>query len=289
MYRQSFNEATVTELNAVRSLIREALLAAVDASLQTSDSISTVGTLLFARDVSLPNESLPGEYAQMLQSLDSVNFDQLRAFKVNVPKKIDAPVVARRGSATVPVAARTRTEMLAGVLAAVATIETDRGSGSGFFVSGSGDLVTNAHVIEGATRIRVRTASKDVFLATMVRTDGVLDIALLRVAGYDGAFLKLATSDDAVVGADVIAVGSPLGLEGTVTRGIISARRTLGGVPVIQIDAAINPGNSGGPLLTEDGVVVGVNSWKIRPGRAESLGFAVTASAVRKVLGALLP
>jgi serine protease Do len=136
----------------------------------------------------------------------------------------------------------------------------------------------------GATRIRVRTSSQDVYLATVVRSDTEMDLALLRVSGYSGAFLPVAEDDQAGVGTDVIAVGSPLGLEGTVTRGIISARRTLGGVPLVQIDAAINPGNSGGPLLAEDGTVIGVNTWKLRPQGAESLGFAVAASAVRRLI-----
>jgi serine protease Do len=130
--------------------------------------------------------------------------------------------------------------------------------------------------------------SKRTRFAWSSKTDAQFDLALLRVSGYSGPFLTLSETDDAAVGTDVIAVGSPLGLEGTVTRGIISARRNIAGVPVVQIDAAINHGNSGGPLLTEDGRVVGVNSWKLRPDKAESLGFAVAASAARKTVGPYL-
>ena len=115
---------------------------------------------------------------------------------------------------------------------------------------------------------------------TVVKSDSAVDLALLKISGYTGTFLTLAPTDDAAVGTDVIAVGSPLGLEGPVTRGIISARRTMDGVSVVQIDAAINPGNSGGPLLTDNGMVIGVNTSKFL--RGESLGFAIATSVVQK-------
>jgi serine protease Do len=94
---------------------------------------------------------------------------------------------------------------------------------------------------------------------------------------------------DAVeVGQDVIAIGSPLGLEGTVTRGIVSGLRSLGKIPLVQIDAAINPGNSGGPLLDASGQVIGVNTLKLRPSTAESLGFAIGVDHVKALFGSLL-
>ena len=90
--------------------------------------------------------------------------------------------------------------------------------------------------------------------------------------------------DTVEVGHDVIAIGSPLGLEGTVTRGIVSGLRSLGRVPLVQIGATIHPGNSGGPLLDASGQVIGVNTLKLRPATAESLGFAIGVDHVKAVL-----
>jgi S1-C subfamily serine protease len=143
-------------------------------------------------------------------------------------------------------------------------------------------LVTNAHVVAEGQSIKVSTRTGDAFLASIVATDSVSDLALLRIKGWSGPHLEFANENEYDVGHDVIAVGSPLGLDGTVTRGIISAKRSADGVKLLQIDAAINPGNSGGPLVDERGRVVGVNAWKIRNERAESLGFAVSVETVLK-------
>lgn len=178
--------------------------------------------------------------------------------------------------------------MLNTALDAVVTISAGASGGSGFFVGTSGFVITNAHVVEGASKIIVRTRSKETFLATVMKLSLDDDLALLQVRGSSVSGLRLADSDSAEVGADVIAVGSPLGLEGTVTRGIVSALRRLGDVPLIQIDAAINPGNSGGPLLNEAGQVIGVNTLKLRPQSAEALGFAISANHVKAVFAALL-
>lgn len=284
-YSQALGNARAEDLDTIRGVLREALLGIADATPPGAEGLQTLGTVLLAIDSSSAGDVLPEEYAQALSALRRASLDNLRTLKVDIVRKPAVAALAARPSPspTVP-----RAEMVKTALDAVVTIETASGSGSGFFISSTGDLITNAHVVDGADRIRVRTSSKDVYLATVVKIDTQSDVALLRVSGYSGPFLVLAETDDAAVGTDITAVGSPLGLEGTVTRGIISARRTLGGVPVVQIDAAINPGNSGGPLLAEDGSVIGVNSWKLRPERAESLGFAVAASAVRKVVAPYL-
>ena len=88
---------------------------------------------------------------------------------------------------------------------------------------------------------------------------------------------------------DVVAVGSPLGLSGTVTRGILSAVRRVDDQTFLQIDAAISPGNSGGPLLSEDGQVIGINSWRIRPDLGESLNFAIAINDAKDLFRAFLP
>lgn len=152
-----------------------------------------------------------------------------------------------------------------------------------------GLLITNAHVIEGASKIIVRTRSGESFLARVVKLSLADDLALLSVQGAEVRGLPVAADGDVEVGMDVIAVGSPLGLEGTVTRGIASAIRRFGNVAYLQIDAAINPGNSGGPLLSDRGEVLGVNTWKVPAKVSDSIGFAISIAHVRQVFGTLLP
>ena len=137
--------------------------------------------------------------------------------------------------------------MLDGLLDAVVTISAGGRGGSGFFIGSNGLLVTNAHVVEGAAKIIVRTRTKESFLANVLKLAPQDDLALLTVSGAHVKGLRLAEADHTEVGVDVIAIGSPLGLEGTVTRGIVSGLRKFDGIPYLQIDAAINPGNSGGP------------------------------------------
>jgi serine protease Do len=173
-------------------------------------------------------------------------------------------------------------------LRAVVTIETESGSGSGFCVGSSGLIMTNAHVVIDASKITVRTQAGDTFLARLVKVVEDADLALVQIPAQDLPELQLGGDEPPPVGSDVVTMGSPLGLQGTVTRGILSGIRRGGGVTLLQIDAAINPGNSGGPLLTDDGKVIGVNSSRMRPSDVESMGFAVAISEARKAFGSLL-
>ena len=284
MQTAAFAGATADQLDGVRRVLREGLVGRIDAMGPGGDPMELLGTLAIAQSFAKASENVPPEYSEMLKAINAATLQTVRTIKVAFPKAPAPKAVAPKlttAAKTVP----SRTDMLKVAMQSIVSIETEAKSGSGFFVSSSGDIVTNAHVIEGANRIRVKTASTDVYLATVVRSDPAIDLALLRISGYSGPFLTLTMTDDAAVGTDVIAVGNPLGLEGTVTRGIISAKRTIDGVPYLQIDAAINPGNSGGPLLAEDGTVLGVNTWKVRSSTAESIGFAVSSGTVRKVLG----
>ena len=179
--------------------------------------------------------------------------------------------------------------MLREALPAVVTIETQEGVGSGFFVSRDGLVLTNAHVVEGARRIAIRTQNEDRFLARVVSLSAPYDLALLRVEGTIGSVLTLGDSDLVDVGIDVVAVGSPLGLSGTVTRGILSAIRKADDMTFLQVDAAISPGNSGGPLLTEEGQVIGINTWRIRPDLGESLNFAIAINDAKDLFRSFLP
>jgi serine protease Do len=164
--------------------------------------------------------------------------------------------------------------------------------GSGFVVRADGLIVTNRHVIVGARSMQVEFAGGRKVSARLVGADAATDIALLRVSAGPLPALRLGTSTKISVGDPVIAIGDPLGLGQSVSAGIVSARgRTLEADPYIdflQTDAAINMGNSGGPLLSTDGVVIGVTSAIFSPsGGSVGLGFAIPAETVESVLSEL--
>jgi hypothetical protein len=169
----------------------------------------------------------------------------------------------------------------------VVTIEASNGSqmvfGTGFFAA-PGVVVTNRHVIEGAASVRVKFSNGQTNSGSVKATAVDADLALVRVDNVTGPqpLLQLADAHPLPAGADVLAIGSALGLQNTVTRGIVSAVRVIGGVRHIQTDAAINPGNSGGPLIDGSGRVVGINTWKITSG--QSLGFAIAIEHAKKLL-----
>jgi len=172
---------------------------------------------------------------------------------------------------------------LESTLEGVVTVRTQRAQGSGFLVSPDGLVITNHHVIAGGGPVRVDTKSRGAFAARVIRQDESSDLALLQIEGRGLPFLPLATNKSARPGADVYAIGSPLGLTGTVTKGIISAVRPTSSVTYLQIDAPINEGNSGGPLVLMNGRVVGINTWKI--GKQEGLNFAIAIDEIYRRLG----
>lgn len=139
-----------------------------------------------------------------------------------------------------------------------------RGTGSGFIISADGLILTNHHVVEGADEIKVRLTDKREFKGKVLGSDPKTDIAVVKIDAKDLPVLKMGNSDNLKVGEWVAAIGSPFGLDNTVTAGIVSAKsRKLPDdqfVPFIQTDVAVNPGNSGGPLFNMDGEVVGINS-----------------------------
>jgi S1-C subfamily serine protease len=171
------------------------------------------------------------------------------------------------------------------------------GTGSGFLWDGAGHVVTNAHVLEGATAATVNLADGRAFNARLVGRDVAHDLAVLRIEGEAlPAPLGLAPPEPPLVGSRVLAIGNPFGLDWTLTTGIVSALdRELpsqDGVAIrglIQTDAAINPGNSGGPLLDAAGRVVGVNTAIYSPsGGSAGIGFAVPAATVGRVVPQLI-
>ena len=181
------------------------------------------------------------------------------------------------------------------------------GTGSGFVINSSGYILTNNHVIapvaSGGGTLRVTLNNGDVYDATIIGRDASYDLAVIKIAANNLTALQFGDSDKVAVGDPVIAIGSPLGLSGTVTLGIISAKNrpvTTGEsaadssfINALQTDAAINPGNSGGPLVDSTGAVIGVNSAIASLGSTSQtgsigLGFAIPINQARTTANQLI-
>jgi putative serine protease PepD len=176
--------------------------------------------------------------------------------------------------------------------------QTESAEGSGFVYDSKGDILTNQHVISGATSINVTFWNGDVYKAHLVGSDSSADLAVVKVSAPSSVLhpLTLADSGDVQVGDGVVAIGSPFGLAETMTSGIVSAldreitspnQFTIGGA--IQTDAPINHGNSGGPLLNASGQVIGVNTQiQSDSGGSDGVGFAVPSNTIRSVAAQLV-
>jgi serine protease Do len=163
-----------------------------------------------------------------------------------------------------------------------------RGEGSGFIVSADGIILTNAHVVDGAQKVTVKLTDRREFEASVIGADAKSDVAVLKIDARDLPVTRLGDPRTLQVGEWVVAIGSPFGLENTVTAGIVSAKgRSLPDdtyVPFIQTDVAVNPGNSGGPLFNMRGEVVGINSQIYsRSGGYQGLSFAIPIDVAMNV------
>jgi S1-C subfamily serine protease len=176
-------------------------------------------------------------------------------------------------------------------------LEIPKGSGSGFVWDEQGHVVTNYHVVSGASRVRVTLPDQSTWSATVVGESQERDLAVLKVSAPAGRLppLLVGESKDLEVGQKVFAIGNPFGLDQTLTTGIVSGLgrqlRTESGVmqDLIQTDAAINPGNSGGPLLDSAGRLIGVNTAIYSPsGASAGVGFAIPVDAVQRVVPQLI-
>lgn len=169
-----------------------------------------------------------------------------------------------------------------------------RGIGSGFITSSDGLILTNAHVVEDADNVTVVLKDGRRLQGNVLGADSVTDVAVVKIQATGLPIVKIGNSDNLLAGQWAIAIGNPLGLDNTVTQGVISAtQRSIAdlGVPTervdfIQTDAAINPGNSGGPLLNAESEVIGMNTATIRG--AQGLGFAIPINTAQRIAAQLI-
>lgn len=172
--------------------------------------------------------------------------------------------------------------------------QTQRGAGSGFIVSSDGLILTNAHVVDGAESVTVTLKDGRAIDGEVMGKDNLTDMAVVKIEAEDLPIVEFGDSEALQIGEWAIAIGNPLGLDNTVTTGIVSAtgRNSMQigvgdkRIDFIQTDAAINPGNSGGPLLNSRGEVIGINTAIIR--NAQGLGFAIPINAARDVAEQLI-
>ncbi|MBJ7289371.1 trypsin-like peptidase domain-containing protein [Williamsia sp.] len=189
------------------------------------------------------------------------------------------------------------TELAAGrIVPSVVQVTAGRSAGSGFAIDSMGHVITNHHVIEGQDSVTLRLSTGRQVPARVIGSDPAADIAVLEIRGSAPAAARLGTGVPLRTGESVLAVGSPLGLSGTVTAGIVSAvdrrQTTVGAGGMIQTDASINPGNSGGPLVNLDGEVVGVNTAIATYGGQRSgnigIGFSVPIDRAMQVANRII-
>jgi Do/DeqQ family serine protease len=172
--------------------------------------------------------------------------------------------------------------------------QVERGTGSGFIVSSDGIILTNSHVVDGADSVSVVLKDGRTFQGKVMGIDSITDMAVVKIQAENLPTVTFGDSDNLQIGEWAIAIGNPLGLDNTVTTGIISATgRSSSQIGVgdkridfIQTDAAINPGNSGGPLLNANGEVIGINTAIIQ--RAQGLGFAIPINTARNIAEQLI-
>ena len=208
----------------------------------------------------------------------------LKPVRETPPSPTDVVVPADASATSSPLTDASRQDVVRAVMPAVVTIEAGQSTGSGFFVSAE-TVLTNRHVVGSASSVRVRFSNGAQSSGYVSSTASDADLALVRVEQPPASHptLRLAPARTVQTGEEVLAVGSALGmLQGTVTRGIVSAVRTSGGLTLVQTDAAINPGNSGGPLVNRSGAVVGITTAKMSA--AESLGFAIATDHARRLI-----
>ena len=207
------------------------------------------------------------------------------AMKASQAAKNVAPTVAAR-----PGAPDSLEDVISRAMPAVVRVETSGGFGSGFFVTPD-TILTNVHVVSSNASVTIRRLDGTTLSGRVETTAPELDIAVVHISDPDAnqPTLRMGSGMQARAGQEVIALGTPFGLQNTVTRGIVSAVRQVGGITLVQTDAAINPGNSGGPLLNRSGEVIGITTMGMRSSVAQGLSFAIAIDYARSLLAGQHP
>ena len=243
-------------------------------------SVDRLGYFLYAADLARGTPSQSAFEPGMIIARGSLlgGTKQIQSFEVpsNVPSLTEVEISDSRDEN-----ADAQQPNVESFIEGVVSIETDSGVGSGFFITPGCLVLTNNHVVNGADTIVVKSSTKRLYIGKVLEHDVRRDLALLNVGAQGCHYLKLGDPAQTRAGQEVYAIGNPIGLSNTVTRGIISAYRSAkDGVAYVQLDATINPGNSGGPLLTRAGTVIGVNTFKVSG--YEGLNFAIAATEIKE-------
>lgn len=185
-----------------------------------------------------------------------------------------------------PIPFSSRKDMLAALVKAVVTVETKDGHGSGFLITNDGYMLTNAHVVDEQSTVKVKFEQGFTLDGTVVKVNRDFDVALIKTPGSDMAALAIGDDGALQLGEELYAIGTPLDekLGQTVTRGIMSGKREFEGRSFLQTDVSINPGNSGGPLIDDTGKVVGIATLKVKETGVQGIGFGVPMSKALEML-----
>ena len=269
-----------TQINSLRTQLNEglyALTAQLESSLSKEAASRQQSDIRIAKDI----EDLSKSLAQKEQQISTLSGD-LSSLRVESQQQFTS---LEENIKSVKIENQDFSAIIDDVVQAVVGIRTDSKQGSGFIADTGGYIVTNYHVIEGARAAAVLTYDGLNHRVRLVDVNQDADIAVLKIEGSFPS-LEFTDSGDVEIGQKVIAVGSPGGLDFTVTQGIISAKRQTDGNSYIQIDVPINPGNSGGALVTIEGKVAGVNSLKLAG--FEGVGFALASNQVQEIIDPMI-
>jgi hypothetical protein len=235
-----------------------------------------------------PREPLPPKGATVQPPDAGAPGDSASGTSVSGPADAAAPAPSA-GTAAEETPAQLFKEWAPSVVCIQVELDQGEGGGTGFAIDDSGTIATNHHVISGARSVKVKLFSgKWVDQVDLLTEDHDTDLALLRIKTSEHLKpMNLGDSDSVTVGERIIAIGNPLGLEYTLTDGLVSSRRILEGKPMIQMSVPVSPGNSGGPVINMRGQVIGVTTLQITGGpfgRAQNLNMAVPTKALRALI-----
>jgi len=257
-------------------------------------AVLTAGTLCLAAETKLSSENLAAQKQSVPQATEIAQQSAIPAAGFSAAVKHALPAIVKVSSVRVLSPVEFSDQPLFGGPSPTPWQHKERGQGSGVIVTPDGYILTNNHVVDGASTVRVTLADKREFDGRIIGTDEKSDVAVLKIDATGLPSLALGDSSSVQVGDVALAIGNPFGLEQTVTMGIISATGR-GGLGIeqyedfIQTDAAINPGNSGGALINSRGELIGINTAILSNagGGNQGIGFAIPANMAQKIMNAI--